>query len=122
MAKLDGAPTNRLRYLGFLAFAFLIWYVGPRNLVQALAGTKVSYLLAALVLNLPTIALKTRRWQVLLLGAGIHLPFAAAWRAYAASIFIGCLTPGRARGIHQSGLCVKNLRGSHRQSLALGAH
>jgi len=95
MAKLYGATTNRLRYLGFLPFAFLIWYVGPRNLVQALAGTNVSYLLAAWVLNPPAIALKTWRWQVLLLGAGIHLPFAAAWRAYAASIFIGCLTPGR---------------------------
>jgi len=95
MPKLDGVTTNRLRYLGFLAFAFLIWYVGPRNLLQALAGTRFSYLLAALVLNLPLIALKTWRWQVLLLGAGIHLPFAAAWRAYAASIFVGCLTPGR---------------------------
>jgi uncharacterized protein (TIRG00374 family) len=95
MPKLDGVTANRLRYLGFLAFAFLIWYVGPRNLLQALAGTRFSYLLAALVLNLPLIALKTWRWQVLLLGAGIHLPFAAAWRAYAASIFVGCLTPGR---------------------------
>jgi uncharacterized protein (TIRG00374 family) len=95
MAKLDGAPNNRLRYLGFLAFAFLIWYVGPRNLVQALAGANFSYLLAAWILNLPAIAIKTWRWRLLLLEAGIHLPFAAAWRAYAASIFIGCLTPGR---------------------------
>jgi uncharacterized protein (TIRG00374 family) len=95
MARADWATTSRLRYLGFVAFAFLIWYVGPRNLFQALAGTNLSYLLAALVLNLPLIALKTWRWQVLLLGAGIRLPFVAASRAYAASIFLGCLTPGR---------------------------
>jgi uncharacterized membrane protein YbhN (UPF0104 family) len=95
MAGLDWATASRLRYLGFLAFAFLIWYVGPRNLLQALAHTQPTYLLAALILNLPLIALKTWRWQVLLLGAGIRLPFIAAWRAYAASIFLGCLTPGR---------------------------
>jgi glycosyltransferase 2 family protein len=95
MPRLDGVTTNRLRYLGILAFAFLIWYVGPRNLLQALAGTRFSYLFAALVLNLPLIALKTWRWQVLLLGVGIRLPFVAAFRAYAVGIFVGCLTPGR---------------------------
>jgi glycosyltransferase 2 family protein len=95
MARSDWATTSRLRYLGFVAFAFLIWYVGPRNLLQALAGTNLFYLFAALVLNLPAIAVKTWRWQVLLLEAGICLPFVAAFRAYAAGVFLGCLTPGR---------------------------
>jgi uncharacterized protein (TIRG00374 family) len=95
MARFDWATTNRLRYLGFLVFAFLIWYVGPRNLLQTLAGTQFSYLFAALVLNLPLIILKTCRWRVLLGEAGINLPLIAASRAYAAGVFLGCLTPGR---------------------------
>jgi glycosyltransferase 2 family protein len=95
MARLDWATASHLRYLGLLAFAFLLWYVGPRNLFQALADTNPSYLLVALVLNLPLIALKTCRWRLLLGAAGISLPWMTAARAYAAGIFIGCLTPGR---------------------------
>lgn len=95
MAGLDWGTTSCLRYLGFIAFALLLWYVGPRNLFQALSGTRFSYLLAGLVLNLPLIILKTCRWRVLLGEAGIQLPLLTAARAYAAGIFIGCLTPGR---------------------------
>jgi uncharacterized protein (TIRG00374 family) len=95
MVRLSWGTTNRLRYLGFLAFGALLWYVGPENLIPALAGTNLSYLFVALVFNLPLIALKTLRWQVFLGEAKTTLPFCTAYRAYAAGIFIGCLTPGR---------------------------
>ena len=111
MSKLYRSTLNRMRYFGFLAFAFLIWYVEPNNILQALAHTQFSYLLAAMVLNLPNIALKTWRWQVLLLEAGIRLPFAVALRAYAASIFIGCLTPGRLGEFVKAAYVLQNGRG-----------
>jgi uncharacterized protein (TIRG00374 family) len=93
--NLEKVTPNRLRYLGLLCFAFLIFYIGPSNLFQALIHTNPSYLLAAFVLSIPMIALKTLRWQVILSETGFLLPFSFAWRTYAAGIFIGCLTPGR---------------------------
>ncbi len=87
--------TKKLRFLGLFAFLFLLYYIGPRNLLKVLATTDLTPLLIAVSFNVPAVVFKTLRWQVLLKRAAIQTPFGRSYRAYFASIFIGCLTPGR---------------------------
>ena len=87
--------AGRLRYLGVLAFAGLVLYVGPGNVWKILRESNPVLLFAAFALNIPTVGLKAWRWRSLMRHGGIECALRPAFLAYFSSLFLGLLTPGR---------------------------
>lgn len=90
------AWRRRMRHaIGPLILVLILWTLDPRELFRALGAAEVGPLLAAYLVPLPAIALRSLRWRVLLGRRG------APWRSrellalYAQSIAAGVATPGR---------------------------
>ncbi|MFH1114672.1 MAG: lysylphosphatidylglycerol synthase transmembrane domain-containing protein [Pseudomonadota bacterium] len=84
-----------IQFLGLVGFSVLVAYVGPANIISALKGAEPAYVLVALVINVPLVALKAFRWCLLMRVVGIEVSLWTGLRVYFASLFIGFLTPGR---------------------------
>ncbi len=67
----------------------------PASLLHALTGGPLYLLVLSLALNAVAIHLKVMRWRVLLEARGICYPMRQAWVAFAASVYLGMVTPGR---------------------------
>jgi uncharacterized protein (TIRG00374 family) len=78
-----------------LLLGFLIWKLDAAAAFAAIRNTQPSFLIAAIVLNIPQIFLKALRWRFLMLAQGIEYSISSSALAYFGSIFIGLLTPGR---------------------------
>ena len=81
--------------LGLLLLAFLLWRIDVTRLAAVLRQARPSLLLAAVLLNLPQIAVKALRWRGLLKAHDIQYGARNSLLSYFGSIFIGLLTPGR---------------------------
>ncbi len=84
-----------LRIAGLLLLGFLIWKLDAATAFTAIQKTQPSFLIAAILLNIPQIFLKALRWRFLMQAQEIQYPISSSALAYFGSIFIGLLTPGR---------------------------
>ncbi len=89
-------PKSWFRYIGLILLVGLIWWLDPHALWDRLTEANGTLLLAAILLNLPSIGLKVVRWVALLRCNGIAFPWLAAALVYCSSWYLGLLTPGRA--------------------------
>lgn len=87
--------SSWFRLLGLLLLAFLLWRIDIARLAGVLKQAAPSLLIAAVLLNLPQIAVKALRWRGLLKSHGINYGVGPSILSYFGSIFIGLLTPGR---------------------------
>ena len=98
----SASPNNRiwrrsswLRILGPVLLVYLLLRIGLVEILEILRHTHILEVMAAVVLVLPLILIKTLRWQGILRAQGISMSLGEAFLAYFASLFIGFLTPGR---------------------------
>ena len=91
--------TGGRRWLKLLGLALLAWLLARQDLpalAAALRGTRLDLFGAALLLFFPLVGLRAWRWRALVAdAAGPRLDGGAAFREYAATVFLGALTPGR---------------------------
>lgn len=85
-----------LRLLGpVLLLVVLARLPKPHAVWDLLRSAEPLTLGAALLLNLPAIHLKVVRWQYILRARGIEYDTKRAWVAFASSLYLAILTPGR---------------------------
>ncbi len=85
-----------LRLLGPVILAVVILRLSkPRELWAILSSAHVLPLALAISLNVLPVYLKVVRWQVVLKGRSITYATKPAFLAYASSLYLGMLTPGR---------------------------
>jgi glycosyltransferase 2 family protein len=84
-----------LRIAGLILLALLLWKVDSSQVFTAIRRTSPSFLICAILLNIPQIFIKSLRWRFLMLAQGIQYSTKNAALSYFGSIFIGLLTPGR---------------------------
>lgn len=85
-----------LRLLGPVILLVVILRLSkPHELFAILLSARVAPLLLAVALNVVPVYLKVVRWQVVLGGRAIEYPTKPAFLAYASSLYLGMMTPGR---------------------------
>ena len=85
-----------LRFLGPVILAVVILRLSkPRELLAILSAATLAPLALAIALNVVPVYLKVVRWQVVLQGRSITYGTKPAFLAYASSLYLGMLTPGR---------------------------
>lgn len=85
-----------LRLLGPVILAVVVLRLSkPRELLGVLLAAHGWPLLAAVGLNVVPVWLKVVRWQVVLGGRDIRYATRPAFLAYASSLYLGMMTPGR---------------------------
>jgi uncharacterized protein (TIRG00374 family) len=85
-----------LRFLGPVILIVVIARLSkPRELVAILLAAHGAPLALAVLLNVVPVYLKVVRWQVVLRGRSIEYATKPAFLAYASSLYLGMLTPGR---------------------------
>jgi len=91
--------TGGRRWLKLLGLALLAALLARQDLpalAAALRGTRAGVFAAGLLLFFPLVGLRALRWRALAAGsAGQRLGRHAAFREYAATVFLGAFTPGR---------------------------
>lgn len=100
MTAVPGRPTRSiykaaLRLIGVALLGWLLARLGLDRVAAILARVDLRLALAAALLLIPQIALKTVRWQQILAAQGIRYPFRLAFSAYLVSLLAGLVTPGR---------------------------
>lgn len=84
-----------LRIAGLILLALLLWKLDPSQVFSVIKRTAPSFLVLAILLNIPQIFIKALRWRFLMLAQGIRYSAINSALSYFGSIFIGLLTPGR---------------------------
>ena len=84
-----------LRIAGLILLALLLWKLDSAQVFAAIRRTSPSFLICAILLNIPQIFIKALRWRFLMFAQGIQYSVKNAALSYFGSIFIGLLTPGR---------------------------
>ncbi len=85
-----------IRLIGPLLLVLVVVRMDDRDAVLgAVVSASAGPLALAAALNLVNIHLKVVRWEALLRARGIVYPLRRAWSAYATSLYVGMLTPGR---------------------------
>ena len=101
--------SNLLRLIGLVLLGVLLWRLDTRQTLTVMGQAVVPLVLAAVVLNIPGILIKSLRWRWLLQSQGIRYGTVPSALAYFGSIFIGMLTPGRlgefVKAVHVSRDC-----------------
>ena len=86
----------RLGVLAVLLWFLLHLKLDPAKVFDNLLRANLGWVILSVALVLPFIALKAWRWQIILKGLGLDLPFGAAYRLYAIGLSAGSFTPGQA--------------------------
>ncbi len=81
--------------LAVIIFAAWFWLSNPAKMVASLLGANAAFVLAAVALTLFSISLKSFRWQFLLKGIKIKIPFSLAFSSFISGTAVSLLTPGR---------------------------
>ncbi|WP_437526001.1 lysylphosphatidylglycerol synthase transmembrane domain-containing protein [Sorangium sp. So ce726] len=85
-----------VRLIGPLLLVLVVMRMDDRDAVLgAVVSASAGPLALAAALNVLNIHLKVVRWDALLRARGIVYPLRRAWSAYATSLYVGMLTPGR---------------------------
>ncbi|WP_437974651.1 lysylphosphatidylglycerol synthase transmembrane domain-containing protein [Sorangium sp. So ce295] len=85
-----------VRLIGPLLLVLVVVRMDDRDAVLgAVVSASAGPLALAAALNVLNIHLKVVRWDALLRARGIVYPLRRAWSAYATSLYVGMLTPGR---------------------------
>lgn len=84
-----------LKIAGLLLLVWILWRTDLGQVGAVLARCRLELLLAALALNLSSIAVKAGRWQLMLRTQGFDYGLLRSIRVYFSGVFIGTATPGR---------------------------
>lgn len=84
-----------LRIAGLILLGLLFWKLDTSEVFSAIKRIAPSFLILAILLNIPQIFIKALRWRFLMLAQGIQYSTKNSALSYFGSIFIGLLTPGR---------------------------
>ncbi len=83
------------RAIGPAILALVLYRLGTRETLAAIGEADPAPLIAAYLLFIPSLALRSLRWQSLISPQGVRLGFAEAVSVYGFSILVGTATPGR---------------------------
>ncbi len=97
--------------LAIIIFAAWFWFSNPAKMMESIAQANISFVLIAVTLTLTSISLKAFRWQILLRGIKIRVPFSLAFSSFISATAISLLTPGRV-GEPVRGLILKKKTGA----------
>jgi len=97
--------------LAIVIFAAWFYFSNPAKMLESIAGANVAFVLTAVTLTLVSISLKAFRWQTLLKGIKIRIPFSLAFSSFISATAISLLTPGR-MGEPVRGLILKKKNGT----------
>jgi glycosyltransferase 2 family protein len=97
--------------LAVIIFAAWFWFSSPAKMIESIAGANVVFVLSAVTLTLVSISMKAFRWQFLLKGIKIRIPFSLAFSSFISGTAISLLTPGRV-GEPVRGLILKKKTGA----------
>lgn len=82
--------------LTVLTLGFIVWYIRSRpRLDLASLHPRWGYLFPAALCTVPALALRGRKWLLLLRGLMPEVSYAQALRSYAGGLSFGLITPGR---------------------------
>ncbi|MFC2066189.1 lysylphosphatidylglycerol synthase transmembrane domain-containing protein [Chloroflexota bacterium] len=84
-----------LRSIGLILFIIILSRLDLSKLVTLLLNINPYYLILALLLFSPLLITKAVRWRLLMRGQGIEYSLKDSTTMYAASMYIGAITPGR---------------------------
>lgn len=98
--------------LAIIIFAAWFWFSNPAKMLESIAQANIVFVLVAVGLTVTSISLKAFRWQTLLKGIKIRIPFSLAFSSFISATAISVLTPGRV-GEPVRGLILKKKTGSH---------
>lgn len=97
--------------LAIAIFAAWFWLSNPAKMIESIAGANIAFVLATVALTIVSISLKSFRWQTLLKGIKIKIPFSLAFSSFISGTAISLLTPGR-MGEPVRGLILKKKNGT----------
>lgn len=76
----------------------LVWWLDAEALAARLKGLRAPWVLLALAISVPQVALSAFRWRLTAARLGIDLPFGAAFREYYLATFLNQVLPGGVMG------------------------
>lgn len=98
MAALDGKRPVGMRVLRVLVTAALLialgWWLDADALIARFADLRISWLLVALAISVPQMALLAFRWRLTAQRLGLHMTFGSALREYYLGCFLNQILPG----------------------------
>ncbi len=86
---------KHLWLVGLFILVIILLKINISQLVDMLFHINISYLLLAVILNIPQLFFKSYRWNFLLKQQGINYSSLQSFRVYLSSVYIGVVTPGR---------------------------
>lgn len=84
-----------LRSIGLILFAIILSRLDLTEVITLLSNINPLYLVPALLLFIPLVIIKARRWQLLMRAQEIEYSLKDSTIMYAAAMYIGAMTPGR---------------------------
>jgi uncharacterized protein (TIRG00374 family) len=84
-----------LRLIGIGLLGYLLWKTDTSELLAVLGKVSIPLLLLAVILDIPSVVLKSLRWRSLMRAQDIHYSLWQSILAYYSTIFLGLFTPGR---------------------------
>lgn len=94
-----------------IIFAAWFYFSNPAKMAESIAGANIIFVVSAAALTLVSISMKAFRWQFLLKGIKIRIPFSLAFSSFISGTAISLLTPGRV-GEPVRGLILKKKAGA----------
>ncbi|MFZ3076840.1 MAG: lysylphosphatidylglycerol synthase transmembrane domain-containing protein [Candidatus Aenigmatarchaeota archaeon] len=98
--------------LAIIIFAAWFWLSNPAKMLESIASANILFVLSAVALTLVSISMKAFRWQTLLKGINVAIPFSLAFSSFISATAISVLTPGRV-GEPVRGLILKKKNGTN---------
>lgn len=83
------------RAIGPVVFLILLIRIDVSAIAMTLGKASIWPVILAYLLFIPSLVVRTVRWRALMSPQNIHIGFGEAFSAYAFSIFVGVVTPGR---------------------------
>ncbi len=93
--------------IGLVIFGFILIKVNIPDILAIFSEIRIFYIVLALFLIVPLIAMKAYRWQYLLKMQDIDYSFRATFLMYLTGMYLGIITPGRV-GEFVKGFYLKN--------------
>ena len=84
-----------LRLIGIGLLGYLLWKTDTSELLAVFGKVSIPLLLLAIILDIPSVVLKSLRWRSLMRAQDIHYSLWQSILAYYSTIFLGLFTPGR---------------------------